>query len=451
LRTCKNQAALILCLLLICSLLNPIKLAYAADEQEGLTETVYVLLDKPKQIKKIDSILIKNQINVKKIQEIGFLQLKGNIGQLNSCLQDISAAVDASWYKEPIESSEAKLFHNKISWDLHGIEELNEYLWYAESQTNNYETYKIQEGNPEVKIALLDSGVDLSNENFGQTIVTANSWNYVDGNNNVQDQNGHGTQVAGIMNLLAPEISIVPYKIMNNNGGNSFDLLSAVVQATNDKNQVINISAGSYIQLDEAGYILQEAYQRAIDYADKNQVIVVASAGNRGSNADYDNASNEIHVPSMLENVISVGAVTKSNRLAPYSNYGPYIDYVAYGGYFGDNFDTAGEINVTDLMLTAFPGQLPNTPLDSILNIPQGYSLSYGTSLAAPQVSATAALLISNYYDKHHKFPKSDKILNLLEKSVVDLGDPGRDDQYGYGQILVNKALVKKNTKTEGE
>lgn len=445
-RMIKNPIACVLLLLLICLLLNPIKPANAADESEHPTEVIFVLLDKPQHMKKIDSLLIKSQLEVKKIQEIGFLQLKGNADQLDSCLKNLGATVKFSWYKDPGESTEARLFQNRTPWDLHGIEELNEYLWYAEAQTNHYATYNIQKGNPQVRVALLDSGVDVSNEHFGQMIVTADSWNYVDGNNNIQDQNGHGTQVAGIMNLLAPTISIVPYKIMNNDGGNSFDLLSAVVRATNDGNQVINISAGSYIQLDEAGHILQKAYQRAIDYADNNQVIVVASAGNRGTSADSDSASNEIHVPSMLEHVISVGAVTKSNRLAPYSNYGPYIDFVAYGGYFGDNFDTTGEVNVTDLMLTAFPSQLPNTPLDSILNIPQGYSLSYGTSLAAPQVSATAALLISNYYDKHHHFPKSDKILKLLKKNAVDLGDPGRDYQFGYGEVLVEQALTKKDT-----
>lgn len=444
-RTLKNQTAFILFLLFICLFLNPIEFANAAEESKAPTDVVFVLLDNPEQIQKIDSLLIKSQLEVKKIQEIGFLQLKGTADQLDSCLKDFSAYVDFSWYKDPDESTEAKLFQNKTPWDLHGIEELNEYLWYAEAQTNNYDTYNIQKGNSNVKVALLDSGVDMLNEQDGQIIVTADGWNYVDGNNNVQDQNGHGTQVAGIVNLLAPDISVVPYKIMNNDGGSSFDLLSAVVKATNDGNQVINISAGSYIQLDEAGRVLIDAYQRAVDYADENQVIIVASAGNRGINADSEGITSEVHVPSMLEHVISVGAVTKSNRLAPYSNYGNYIDFVAYGGYFGDNFDTTGEINITDLMLTRFPTILPNTPLDSILNIPQGYSLSYGTSLAAPQVSATAALLISNYYDKYHHFPETNLILQRMEQMTVDLGDPGWDNQFGYGKVLLERVIEMEN------
>ncbi|GFN33563.1 hypothetical protein PCURB6_38230 [Paenibacillus curdlanolyticus] len=145
----------------------------------------------------------------------------------------------------------------------------------------------------------------------------------------------------------------------------------------------------------------------------------------------------------MLENVISVGAVTKSNRLSPYSNYGAHLDFVASGGYFGDEFDTTGNFNVTDLMLTAFPRSMPNSPLDMILNIPQGYSLSYGTSLAVPQVSATIAILLSEYYDRHHRYPRTDDVMRILRNSANDLGAPGRDDQFGYGEINLARALSK--------
>ncbi|QWU15997.1 Subtilase family protein [Paenibacillus sophorae] len=443
----KKKPLASLLLLMVCALLaaTPFRTVSAVDVGNSQSETIFVLLDRPHQMKTIDSLLSKSQLTADKIQEIGFLKLQGTSEELDRWLKKSASEVDFSWYKDPGESAEAKMLQNRNYWDLHGMEELNAYLWYAEAQTNHYTTYDIQEGNPKVKIALLDSGVDLANEHFGQTILTVDSWNYVDGNNSVQDENGHGTQVAGVLSLLAPKISIVPYKIMNNGGGNSFALLSAIVRAANDGNQVINISAGSYIRLDDAGRILREAYQRAVDYADKMNAIIVASAGNRGTGDKSNAASNEIHAPSMLEHVISVGAVMKSNRLAPYSNYGPYIDFVAYGGYFGDDFDTTGNVNVTDLMLTAFPKSLPNTALDIMLNIPQGYSLSFGTSLAAPQVSATAALLISNYYDRHHHYPQADNIFRLLKQSAVDLGDPGRDDKFGYGEVIVDQALKLKN------
>ncbi|MEK3790154.1 S8 family serine peptidase [Paenibacillus sp. FSL R7-0204] len=435
-----KKTAIIMLLLFILLVLQPIASTHAVNENADRSEVIFVLLEKPKQLKKIESLLANSEIEVKKIQEIGFLRLEGDVEQLEKCVRKAENIIDLSWYKEFPESSDANMFQNRSNWDLDGIEELNAYLWYAEIQTNNYATYNIQQGNPEVSIALLDSGVDLSNEQFGEMVNSVNGWNYVDGDGNIQDQSGHGTQVAGILNLLAPKISIVPYKIMNTDGGNSFDLLSAIVRATNDGNQVINISAGSYIQMDHAGQILLDAYQRAADYANKNQVMIVASSGNRFLNSS-DSEYNEIHVPSMLEHVISVGAVTKSNRLAPYSNFGSYIDFVAYGGYLGDNFDTTGEVDVTDLMLTSFPGLLPNSPLDSILNIPQGFSLSYGTSLAAPQVSAAAGLLISNYYDKYHQYPPKNKIIKLMEQKAVDLGDPGRDNQFGYGEVLVQQMI----------
>ena len=80
-----------------------------------------------------------------------------------------------------------------------------------------------------------------------------------------------------------------------------------------------------------------------------------------------------------------------------------------------------------------------------MLNIPKGYSLSYGTSLAAPQVAGTAALVISEYRERHHRKPSAKQVHHILRKSALDLGKPGKDVIYGYGEVRAYQALKMMN------
>jgi lantibiotic leader peptide-processing serine protease len=71
-----------------------------------------------------------------------------------------------------------------------------------------------------------------------------------------------------------------------------------------------------------------------------------------------------------------------------------------------------------------------------------GYTLSYGTSLSAPQVSATAAVIISEYQKINGQDPNVNQVVNYLKEGAIDLGNPGKDSSFGFGKINAYQSLM---------
>ena len=140
-----------------------------------------------------------------------------------------------------------------------------------------------------------------------------------------------------------------------------------------------------------------EAYKRAVDFAKNRGIFVVASAGNTSTNLDEQEST--IHLPGGLDDVITVGATTKDGAKADYSNYGTKVQIYGPVGWLGESYSTQGVVDAREMMMTYFP-----TTLTSIFEtpdvIPKGTTLSYGTSLAAPEVSSALATIISKYYSQ---------------------------------------------------
>jgi serine protease len=139
--------------------------------------------------------------------------------------------------------------------------------------------------------------------------------------------------------------------------------------------------------------------------------------------------------------VISVGATTRDGCLADYSDVGPGLDLVAPGG--GDDASLLGDPNChPDRNL---PGIFQMTFADPFnprqFSLPGGW---YGTSMAAPHVSAVAALIIASRVLGAH--PSPDQVLTRLEQTARPLGDPagGRapNSNYGYGLIDAGAATA---------
>ena len=84
------------------------------------------------------------------------------------------------------------------------------------------------------------------------------------------------------------------------------------------------------------------------------------------------------------------------------------------------------------MIITTFPTDQLNTPLDQSLGIPQGYTLTEGTSYAVPQVSATAALIIN-------------EVLKYLDRGSSDIGKRGRDSYFGEGKVNAYSSLMMIN------
>jgi subtilisin family serine protease len=185
-------------------------------------------------------------------------------------------------------------------------------------------------------------------------------WNYVADDADTSDVAtsagaagvGHGTFVSGIVALVAPQAKILPYKVLDSNGyGTVYGAAQAIIDATAAGAQVINLSFGTDTQ---PSNLLQQAIQQA----QKAGVVVVAAAGNNDS-------SQQVY-PASWAQTLSVAALnTADNALAPFSDYGGWVDVAAPGD--------------------GIVGPMPDG----------SYALWAGTSMAAPFVSGQAALIRS--------------------------------------------------------
>ena len=160
---------------------------------------------------------------------------------------------------------------------------------------------------------------------------------------------GHGTMVMGVIHLVAPTAKLLPLKAFSANGNGSLsNILAAVYFAVQNKANVINMS----FDMTQGSTELTDA----INYANKNSVICVASSGNDGAN--------EMVYPAGLQNVMGVASTNNQDQRSSFSNYGNQIVWVAAPG---------------EGIITTYPFGI--------------YAAGWGTSFSSPFVSGTAALV----------------------------------------------------------
>ncbi|WP_368293248.1 S8 family serine peptidase [Dehalobacter sp. TBBPA1] len=273
-----------------------------------------------------------------------------------------------------------------------------------------------------VVIAVIDTGVDLDHPD----LADANGSNLVKGYNAitrstatsaVQDDNGHGTSVAGLIAArnnnkgiigVAYNAKIMPIKAMDRNGeGEDAVIADGIIWAVDNGAKIINMSLGS----DEETKILDDALQYA---ADKGCLLIGASGNVSGSTSQvYSHqttaGTSEVSYPAANPNVLAVSALDSSNVITDFSLTG------------------------SEVLLSA-PGKRILT--DYWSNTETGYAYMTGTSIAAPFVTGAAALLWSKYPGL-----MADQIKQALIGSAYDLGQEGRDNDYGYGRLDIYRAL----------
>jgi subtilisin family serine protease len=224
------------------------------------------------------------------------------------------------------------------------------------------------------KVAVLDTGAQLDHPALIDNFENAGRYDFVEGDKNPSDRPlgkdtdcdgekdemvGHGTHVAGIVDITAPAAKIMPLRVLDTEGyGNVFTIAKAVYFAAHNRADVINLSLGS----PNRSKLLQEV----IKDTTANGVLVAAAAGNSNSLvAHYPAAGNG--VAASADGLVAVTSVNMYDQKSDFANYGTWVDIAAPG----------------ESIRSAFPVSK--------------YAYWSGTSMATPFVSGQAALIHAVY------------------------------------------------------
>ncbi|MFD2116101.1 S8 family peptidase [Paenibacillus yanchengensis] len=260
--------------------------------------------------------------------------------------------------------------------------------------------WNITKGNEGVIVAVLDTGVEATHPDLIGRLVSGA--NMIDNSKNPTDNVGHGTHVAGIIGATVNNKEgvagvswynkIMPIKVLDDSGaGSSYSVAQGVIWAVDQGAKVINMSLGNYAN--------SQFLHDAIKYAYAQDVVLIAASGN-------DNTVRPGY-PAAYPEVFAVAATNSQKERAPFSNYGDYIDVAAPG----------------ESIASTYPGHQ--------------YAALSGTSMATPHVSALAGLIRSVNPDL-----SNEEVMNIIRNTSIDLGNPGKDDYFGYGEINVSEALT---------
>jgi serine protease len=299
-----------------------------------------------------------------------------------------------------------------------------------------------------VVVAILDTGVAYrdwkqfyrSPDFTGTTFVAPRD--FVDHNGYPLDRNGHGTFVAGVvaestnnrldLTGLAYGASIMPVRVLDTQGeGDETTIARGIRYAATHGAQIINLSLEFLPTQVRSGRDIPEIVS-AIGFARRRGVIVVGAAGN--------DENDQIAYPARVPGVISVGATTRDRCLAAYSNGGSGLDIVAPGG--GDDAIVRDDAHCHPerTLPSVYQLTLTNPPHWGQFGYPNYY---IGTSMASPEVAATAALVIASRVLGSHPSPEA--VLSRLERTATPLGGQAPNSIYGYGLLNAGAATANAN------
>ncbi|MDR0138838.1 S8 family serine peptidase [Metabacillus idriensis] len=386
---------------------------------------------------KKDEVIVKfksNKVNTMEVKVAGMkLSQKENVGKKGAQLFKIPAGKTVDQViKELKKSSDVAYAEPNYLVSASDVDPYYDYLWGIENKgqyvgglygipgidVNAVPAWTVTKGSTKVVVAVIDTGIDITHPDLKSRIFVnpnevprngidddgngyiddVNGWDFYNDDNTVYDSpdvDDHGTHVAGTIAAqgdngigvvgVAPLVKILPLKFLGTpeGSGSVSDAVEAIYYAASMGVKISNNSWGG-------GNYSTALYEAIRDSGS----LFVAAAGNDGLNNDYYS-----HYPSSysLDNILSVAAIDNWGNRAYFSNYGSYsVDVAA-------------------------PGE------DILSTIPEGgYAFYNGTSMAAPHVTGTAALLYSKIrsytpYDLKNKIMNNTEPLYSLQ-SLVSTG-----------------------------
>jgi subtilisin family serine protease len=361
---------------------------------------------------------------------------------------------------------------------------ISEYQWDLDDISARYAWSLTPSRGSDAKIAILDTGVDLTHPDLENHIIYnatfVNGASYINqpssNPNSAQDTNGHGTNVTGIAAAqadyptgaqgygfagVAYNAQILAYRIFpsatsssDDQSADTGDEARAIADAVSQHADVINLSLGSAQYDPSSGTGFDQAEHDAIEAAIAAGVSVVAAAGNGDSN---NVAQPTLDFPAGYDGVISVGssAIIDNNAgswnpatgtfsgttesVASYSNYGPNLSVVAPGGDTLSNGDSSTSDNlhwiVNDSTQTAAygPDQCTIPALPSVC----GFKFE-GTSQATPHVTGTVALVQSARRENGLAPLSPAAMLALIEGTADNINSAAQ----GHGRLNTMRAVA---------
>jgi subtilisin family serine protease len=293
-------------------------------------------------------------------------------------------------------------------------------------------------GGSEVVISNIDTGVDFSHPEFAGRLIRGCDWysQAASGNgsgtcsdfssDDTSDQ-GHGTHTAGtsagatvgVTGVTgATNVKVFVQRVCGANGCYTSSIINAIRAAADQPNMVaMNLSLG--------GRTISTGEKNAIAYATNKGVLVIAAAGNSGTN--------RVACPACDPNAISVAATNWKDELTSYSQYGSGLDISAPGGMCYSNTTEEGCI------FSAIVAGYQATQGYKEYNGPLAggkYAYMNGTSMATPQVTGAAAVVASK------TGLRGAALRARLESTAFDLGVAGYDTKFGNGRLNVYRAVT---------
>jgi subtilisin family serine protease len=312
--------------------------------------------------------------------------------------------------------------------------------WYL-TQSRFYESWLTLPAFEPIPVAVIDSGVDTGHPELARKVLGAKS--FVGGSAR-QDSLGHGTFVAGLIAAgvdngigiagLAPSAELLVAKVVTRSRAIPVEAEAKAIRwAVENGARVINMSLGGVRDpLDPSRDTYSRLEADAVAYAVSNGAVVVAAVGNGPEGAASGKYAS---YPAALPHVLGVSATNDTGGVPDFSNRDRIFNDMAAPG-----------LQIISILPRTLTARFPACAEQGYSSCgPEEYREAQGTSFAAPQVSAAAAVLLSL-----RPTLRSEQVTEILQRTTVDLSAAtgcdvcavGRDPHSGWGRLDVAAAIA---------